>query len=216
MAKAGDLTRALLDQVLRRRQKGETFTTIGLDLGFSGSGLSVAVAKHKGIPRKHGVGRLTDEARDQMLTLRARSATVSAIAIASGFSAGTVEQVLRQARAEGDDRASKDASVRAATLLRDAVLEDDDDVPEFVAPDPKVVASLMMRGFSRWEAIAQSIADKKARARREQAVAAARPVGRVSRQPFKLGQSLSHETHHERTFPQCPGYICPTNFGGNQ
>lgn len=88
----------------------------------------------------------------------------------------------------------KVAVARHRTALADAAPEpepeeeEEEDVPaepRFL-PDANVVASLMMRGFSRWDAIAQSIADKKAKARRETSPAKQSPAPRIGAGPYRM------------------------------
>ncbi len=189
------ITPEVLAQVAALRAQGLTFAEIGAQLGFTGPGLSMAMRRHTG-GAKRGKVRLTEDARGRMLDMRAAGATIATIALELGFSSRTVELAMCEARAEGDERASKDPAARRAALLA-AGEEVEDDAPEgdLVLPDPRVVASLMQRGFTRRQAIDQSIARRKAQARVEQTVAAVRSVTRVTRGPYQLGQSLHAQRH---------------------
>lgn len=166
------ITPEVLEHAKRLREEGMTFDQIGARLGFSGSGISVAMRVATGldgygnpIGEKKRAGRLTDEKRELMLTLRGQNITLSEIAKASGFAYGTVEQVMREARAEGDWRAEIDPEKRAkmarATDWR-LPAEKAADAPPPITD--RVVLSLMARGMSRIAAQETAAAHRRGRA----------------------------------------------------
>lgn len=62
------------------------------------------------------VGRLTDEARERIIAMRADNRTTAEIVIASGFSDCTIRLVLAAARENGDLRADPNPAVRARAM----------------------------------------------------------------------------------------------------
>lgn len=140
--------------------------------------------------RQHGLGlkdaRLKSEPRrvitqDQILkaiALQAAGRIWREIGEAVGFTGDAIKVAVSRHRSAQADAAPEPETEE----------EEDGDVPDEprILPDANVVASLMMRGFSRRDAIAQSIADKKAKARRETSPAKQSPAPRIGAGPYRM------------------------------
>lgn len=129
---------------------------------------------------------VTEEAREQMIALRAEGLTLTQIQAATGWGEATVVQVMRDARAEGDERADPDPGVRvlAARARAAGAVEVP---PSPAAPADPMVASLILRGLTLPQAVETVKAYRKARETRP--VAAERVVTgpRKFQGPFRLG-----------------------------
>ena len=171
--------------------RAETAERLGVQLNHV-----TRVARLHGIEFQGSAPRtlITAAVLRQVLQMRAAGAAWRAISTKFGFSPVSLQQaVARSKRAPAglprSDDAHPPAGDHAAGVVAPNPEDDEDDVPEFVAPCPRQVQSLMARGFSRAEAIRQSVIYRKAQARKAESVAALPAVvRRVPSKQFRVDQ----------------------------
>lgn len=164
------VTPTLIAEALRLRGEGRTKRQISRAIGFHVSTvkrmLRMGPEYRRAVPlpleRQH---RLTDATRERIVSLYGDGATQAEIVKAVGFSICTVAMVLRDARDEGDLRASLDPKIRRmAHEMRRTFVPAPAPKGEPPPPSDRLVLSLMARGMSRIAAQETAAAHRRARA----------------------------------------------------